>query len=117
MKEVKIILSLDAKQVYDWLNSRAPFSKNERMILKAVNYKIELIKNNFQYGGPIAKNLIPPEYKEKYGITNLNRVELPDFWRMFYSVRVGESEIEIVAFVLDIIDHPNYDKKFGYRKN
>ena len=27
----------------------------------------------------------------------------------------GGTEIEIIAFVLDIIDHPDYDKKFGYR--
>jgi len=25
-------------------------------------------------------------------------------------------EIEIVAFILDILPHPDYDKKFGYRK-
>ncbi|MBS3083278.1 hypothetical protein J4423_00570 [Candidatus Pacearchaeota archaeon] len=116
MKEVNVVLSLEAKEVYDHLNSRSPFSKKERMILKAVNYKIELIKNNFQYGEPIAKDLIPEEYKEKYRINNLHRVELPDFWRMLYSVTAGNSEIEIIAFVLDIIDHPTYNKKFGYRK-
>ena len=114
MKSVKVILSLEAKQVYDYLNRMASVSKKERMILKAVNYKIELIKDNFQYGEPIAKHLIPKEYKEKYGATNLHRVELPDFWRMLYTVIQGASEIEIVAFVLDIIDHPVYDKKFGY---
>ena len=114
MKIVRTILSLEAKQVYDYLNRMAPVSKKERKILKAINYKIELIKNNFQYGEPIAKNLIPQEYKEKYGATNLHRVELPDFWRMLYTVNQGSSEIEIVAFVLDIIDHPTYDKKFGY---
>lgn len=59
MKEVNVILSLEAKEVYDYLNNRAPFSKKERMIFKAVNYKIELIKNKFQYGEPVAKDLIP----------------------------------------------------------
>ena len=63
MKDIRVILSLEAKQVYDHLNKMAPVSKKERMILKAINYKIELIKNNFQYGEPIAKNLIPKEYK------------------------------------------------------
>ena len=117
MKDVKIILSLEAKQVYDYLNRMAPASKKEHMILKAVRYKFELIKNNFQYGDPIAKNLIPKEYKEKYRVTNLFRVELPDFWRMIYTVHEGSSDIEIVAFVLDIMNHPDYNKKFGYRKN
>jgi len=26
----------------------------------------------------------------------------------------NNEQIEIVAFVLDIIDHPTYDDKFGY---
>ena len=75
-----------------------------------------LTKNNFQYGDPIKKDLLPEEYKKKYGITNLFRVELPYFWRMLYTTLQGNSEIEIVAFVLDIQDHDKYDKMFGYRK-
>ena len=63
-----------------------------------------------------AKKLIPKEYVEKYGITNLFRVELPNYWRMLYSLTDGENKIEIIAFVLDIINHPIYNKKFGFRK-
>ena len=63
----------------------------------------------------MAKKLIPNEYKMKYGVNNLFRVELPNYWRMLYTMVEGESQIEIVAFVLDMIDHPTYDKKFGYR--
>jgi len=33
---------------------------------------------------------------------------------MLYTLTDGGSEIEIIAFVLDIMDHPIYDKKFGY---
>lgn len=116
MKIVRIVLSKEAKEVYDYLNAKAKLSKKERSLLKAVNYKIELIKNNFHYGEPIAKKLIPPEYIEKYGVTNLFHVELPNYWRMLYSLIEGDSVIEIVAFVLNIISHPDYNKKFGYRK-
>jgi hypothetical protein len=73
-----------------------------------------LIKQNIHYGNPVAKNLIPEEYKEKYSATNLFRVELPAFWRLLYTLTNNE-EVEIVAFVLDIIDHPSYDDKFCYR--
>jgi len=34
---------------------------------------------------------------------------------MLYSLTDGESEVEIIAFVLDIIDHEKYNKKFGYK--
>ena len=115
MKEVRVILSPEAEEVYKKLNAEAETNKQSRMILKAVNQKVDLIKSNIHYGNPIAKNLIPEEYKQKYSATNLFRVELPAFWRMLYTLTNNE-EVEIVAFVLDIIDHPDYDKKFGYKR-
>lgn len=115
MKQIRVRLSPEAEEVYKYINQHASTSKLERMILKAVNQKIELIKANPHYGDGIPKNLIPQEYKIKYGVTNLFRVELPSFWRMFYTL-TAEGEIEIIAFILDIIDHKTYDKKFGYKK-
>jgi len=114
MKKVRVIFSPEAEYVYKHLNELAPESKSENMILNALNKKIELIKANIHYGDPIAKKLIPKEYKEKYGVTNLFRVELPQFWRMLYTLTEGETEIEIVAFVLDVCDHKDYNKKFRY---
>ena len=114
MKEVRIILSPEAEEVYKNLNSEAETSKQSRMILNAINHKKELIKANIHYGDPVAKNLIPREYEQKYGTKNLFRVELPTFWRMLYTL-TNNGEVEIIAFVLDIISHPDYDKKFGYK--
>jgi len=115
MKNVRVIFSPEAEEVYNYLNEKSSGSKTEKMILNAVHKKVELIKMNIHYGNPVAKNLIPEEYKIKYGITNLFRVELPNFWRMLYTLTDGETEIEIIAFVLDVIDHNEYDKKFGYK--
>ena len=115
MKEVKIVLSPEARTVYEYLNKESETSKIERSILKAVKQKAELIKENPHYGNPIAKNLIPKEYINKYGATNLFRVELPNFWRMLYSLTEGDTKVEIVAFILEICDHPTYNKRFGYK--
>ena len=115
MKEVRVILSQEAGEVYKKLNAEAETNKQSRMLLNAVNNKIGLIKSNIHYGDPLAKDLIPEEYKQKYSARNLFRVELPAFWRMLYTLTNNE-EIEIIAFVLDIIDHPTYNKKFEYRK-
>ncbi len=114
-KKVRVIFSPEAEEVYKYLNEVAPNSKVDRSILNAVNKKVELIKINIHYGEPIAKRLIPVEYKTKYGVTNLFRVELPSFWRMLYTLTDGESQIEIVAFVLDVLDHKEYNKRFGYK--
>ena len=93
-KKVEVILSPEAEEVYNYLNQEAPNSKIERSILNAVEKKKDLIKANPHYGNPMAKNLIPQEYILKYGVTNLFRVELPNFWRMLYTLTDGESEIE-----------------------
>jgi len=115
MKKVRVILSPEAEKVYKHLNEEAPKSKTDQTILKAINKKVELIKANPHYGNPIAKKLIPQEYKDKYSVSNLFRIELPNFWRMLYTLTDGETNIEIIAFVLDVIDHPTYDKKFAYK--
>lgn len=120
-KPVRIVLLGEAEEAYRKLNEivgkqieSGKENSEEIQLLKSIKQKRDFIKSNPFYGDPIAKNLIPEEYKVKYRAINLFRVELSQFWRMLYTLK-GD-EIEIVAFVLDIISHPNYDKKFGYRK-
>jgi len=121
LKTVRIILSPEAEEIYTYLNQESARShENEKRIAEArifdaFNKKIELIKVNFHYGQPIGKSKIPESYRVKYGITNLFWVELPHFWRFLYTLKEGESEIEIIAFVLDIMDHKEYNKKMSYK--
>jgi len=117
VKPVRVILSPEAEEVYNYLNREAATSKVEKSILNAIEKKKELIKANPHYGEPVGRNIIPREYVEKYGITNLFRVELPMFWRMLYTLTNDGSEVEIIVFVLDIMDHKKYDKTFGYKKH
>lgn len=112
----RIIFSDEAEKIYLFLKEKAKISKKERMIFDAINYKIEIIKNNCYYGNNITKNLIPIEYKIKYNTETLFRIELPCFWRMLYTIRRPEKEVEIIGFVLDILDHNNYNRLFGYKK-
>ena len=46
MKNVRVVLSPDAEEVYKYLNQQASNSKIEKSILNAVNKKVELIKFN-----------------------------------------------------------------------
>ncbi len=116
-KPVRIILVNGAKVEYARLNEIVGLQlkegregTDEMQLLKSVRQKIEFIKANPFYGDNIKKNLIPKEYK----VDNLWRVELSQFWRMLYTIR-GD-QIEIICFILDILDHDKYNKKFGYRK-
>jgi len=116
MKHVRITLSPEAKKVFEYLNKNSNNSKIEKSILNAVKQKSDLIRVNPHYGDPIKKSLIPKEYIVKYNISNLFRIELPNYWRMLYTLTEGETTIEIISFVLDIINHKEYNKKFRYLK-
>lgn len=87
MKTISVDFSEEAQKVYDYLINMAFISKTERMILNAIDQKVGFIKLNPYFGDVLAKKLIPKEYKPKYNIKNLFRVELPCFWRMLYTIR------------------------------
>ena len=72
------------------------------------------MRNNPEYGIHIPKNRIPKEYIKNYDVNNLWKINLSGSWRMIYTIK-GD-EVEIISLILDIINHKDYDKKFGYRK-
>lgn len=93
--------------------ARSSTSKLDASLLRAIDAKVELLKTNPFIGEKIRKGLIPKEYR-RLGISSLYRLELPQFWRMLYTVR-GNS-IEIIAVIIDIVDHKKYNKKFKYKR-
>ena len=82
----------------------------EMQLLKSIKTKIEFIRANPFYGDNVPKDRIPAEY----GSQNMWHVELCNHWRMLYTIK-GDL-IEVFCFVLDILDHEKYNKKFGYKK-
>jgi len=116
-KRVVIKLSAEAEESYKLVVENARTSKEYRSILNSINKKKELIVANPLYGDKVRKELIPKEYIERYQINNLYRVELADYWRMEYTlVNSPDGEIvEVIAFVLDIMNHDDYNKKHGYK--
>ncbi len=120
-KKITIKLVGDAEKAFNDLNrivgeqrSNEITSSKDITLLNAINRIFDVIANNPFYGENAKKDLIPKEYRQKYDIDNLFIVDLPDYWRMIYTLE--SDEIEIIAFVLDIIDHDEYNKKFGFRK-
>ena len=110
-KDVRIILKWKAKDVYLELKKRD--DKESKSILNSFNRIKEILRDNPQYGDPIAKDLIPKEFI-KGGIQNLYRVELSNYWRALYTIE--GTKVEIFLFVLSIVDHKEYNKLFKYKK-
>lgn len=70
------------------------------------------IQENAFCGIRISKRLIPREYKQKYGIDNLWKYNLPNAWRLLYSI--GREEVVVIGIILEWIDHKEYERKFSY---
>ncbi|NOZ80272.1 MAG: hypothetical protein GXP63_01250 [DPANN group archaeon] len=109
-KEVRILLKGQAKNSYLALKKRT--DKESQSILNSIERIKTILKDNPQFGDPIAKRLIPKSLKD-LNIQNLYRVELSNYWRMLYTLE--GNKIEIFLFVLNIAGHKEYDKLFGYK--
>ena len=111
MKKVRVILGEDAEAVYKHLVVESANSKIDKTILQSIRRKIDLLKLNYHYGEPIAKQKIPV----KFNVTNLFWVELANHWRLLYTLTNNDSDVEIIAFVLHISDHKSYDEVMKYK--
>lgn len=82
-------------------------------IKKYIKRAIEDIKQNAFCGIPIPKKLFPKDYIQKYQINNLWKYDLPDGWRLIYTITTP-NKIQILAVILEWFDHKDYEKKFHY---
>ena len=120
-KEVKVVLSEEASEEYNELNrivgeelQRGVTSSVHQSIFRSIERVKGWLKDNPFVGDQVKKGQIPDYYVEKYGVTNLWRIELSDYWRLGYTIQ--SNEVEIIDFVLGIMDHKEYDKRFGYKR-
>ena len=109
-KEVRVLLKGQGKKAFIELKKRS--DRDSKILLNSFNRVKKILKDNPQYGDPIRKELIPEALK-KIGIKNLYRVELSNYWRMLYTLE--GTKIEIFLFILNIVDHKEYNKLFKYK--
>ena len=71
------------------------------------------IKQNAFCGIPIPKRLFPKEYIQKYQINNLWKYDLPDRWRLIYTIKTP-NKVQILAVILEWFNHKDYGRRFHY---
>lgn len=97
------------KQAFEQLlNSKGDERKLHDWLVRAFND----IEQNAFCGIQIPKRLIPKEYLQKYGVHNAWKYNLPNAWRLIYSIE--NQEIVVVSIVLEWMDHKEYEKRFKY---
>lgn len=77
-----------------------------------VDMALDVLKENMFAGQLIEKKKFPKVYVQKYGVTNLYKYNLDRSSRLTYTIVGDESGLAVV--VLEILNHKEYEKRFGY---
>lgn len=83
-----------------------------QQLLKFLKRAIKDLKKNPFCGVRVASKLWPKEYVKKYEIDNLWKYDLPDGWRLVYTVK--GNDLEIISIFIEWFDHKSYEKRFKY---
>jgi hypothetical protein len=90
-------------------------SCHDQDIIARANNAFDELAHNYLWGDhKVEKDRWPPYYKQKWGINNLYVAELggKQAWRLTYTL-VAEAGITVLC--LEIMNHNDYNKRFGYR--
>ncbi len=70
------------------------------------------LKKDYTSGIKIPKKLWPKIYVQKYKIDNLWKYDLPNGWRLIYTIKANE--VMILNVILEWMTHKDYEKRFKY---
>lgn len=84
----------------------------DKQLYKFIDEAITELKKKPTCGTKIKKQNWPKEYIKKHKITNLWKYDLPDAWRLIYTIETNE--IMIVNIILEWFNHKEYEKRFNY---
>ncbi len=103
------VVFADEKVKSAWIEINETNTELAKQLLRA---KEDILENAF-CGIQISKSKIPIEWIQKYQINNLWKYNLPNAWRLLYSITTP-SKIEIISVFLDWMTHKEYERLFGY---
>lgn len=84
----------------------------DQELYKFIDGAMDDMKKNPSCGIKIPKKLWPRVYIQKYKITNLWKYDLPNGWRLIYTI--DTDEIKILSIILEWLNHKEYERKFKY---
>ncbi|MFH1290009.1 MAG: hypothetical protein ABIH92_01230 [Nanoarchaeota archaeon] len=85
---------------------------SDKELFRFINQALDNIEKNAFCGIQIPKKQIPKEYLKIYSIENAWKYDLPNAWRLIYSIRGGKAIV--VSIVLEWMSHKDYNRRFKY---
>jgi len=109
-KEINVaFISTNLKEEFDSLEEG---KFEDKQLYEFIDKAIDELKKTPSCGIKIPKKLWPKEYSKKYEITNLWKYDLPNAWRLVYTIETDE--VRIVSIILEWFKYKDYEKKFRY---
>jgi Txe/YoeB family toxin of Txe-Axe toxin-antitoxin module len=84
----------------------------EKKLASYIERAIDDLKINPLIGIALPRRLWPIIYIRKFSITNLRKYDLPNGWRLIYTLQ--GNEVEIVSIILEWFPHKEYERRFKY---
>lgn len=110
MKECRIQFANEkVKEAFKKLDNG---SFEEKQLKSFIERAFEDICKNPFCGIQIPKRLIPQDYIKKFSIKNVWKYNLPNAWRLVYSLE--STNIYVLSIVLEWLDHKEYERRFSY---
>lgn len=108
----EVVIHPDLETVYDsWAALAVSGRQPAKAVWKSLQSSLQRLRANGQVGDVIRQAFIPAYFREKYVVSNLYCLDLAAFHRCFYTI-ANRSII-----LLDIVDHPTYDRWFPGRRS
>ena len=85
----------------------------DKELFENITYAIESLKTNINCGIRIKEGRMPKTYRQKYGIEKILKYNLPNGWRLIYTIVRYDSE-ELICLILEWFDHNEYERRFKY---
>jgi|SRR3989344_460787 len=85
---------------------------NEKELYKFLERAFKDIEQNGFCGTQVPKNLIPKSYIQKYKVTNLWKYDLPNAWRLLYSIK--GNQLVVISIIIEWMNHKDYERRFKY---
>jgi Txe/YoeB family toxin of Txe-Axe toxin-antitoxin module len=112
MKQMKCKVVFADEKLKKAFESLSSSKTEDQKLHKWLNRAFDDIARDAFSGIQISKRLIPRKYIEEYEIDNLWKYNLPNAWRLLYSV--ARDEVFVISVILEWLPHKVYERRFKY---
>jgi len=99
----------NVKKAFEKLKSK---KSEEVRLYEWISRAFSDLKENPFCGIQVPRRLIPRPYIQKYRVKNLWKYNLPNAWRLMYSIETNQ--LVIISIILEWLDHKEYERRFKY---